>query len=92
VVVGALCFEVVQLLADLCIASVQLALQVHGKTLVRISSLLERTAYLTDFHISVLLDRSLVQQGFKLGLLLSELFNLNHDHLSFLKLLLLSEL
>jgi hypothetical protein len=55
-VIGTLKLQVVQLLPDFGIASVQLSFKMHRESLVGIACLLQRAAHFTYFHVSILLD------------------------------------
>ena len=70
----------------------QLALQMHGESLVRVGGGLQRAAHFANLHVLVLLLNRMVDDCFKLGLLLLELVHFCHDGFSFLNLAFLTEL
>lgn len=80
-----------QLIPDLQVARVQLSLQMHCKSLVSVEGRLEGATNLANFHIFVFANKSVVNQGFQLRLLLFELFDFLEHCLGFFNFTIFSE-
>ena len=70
----------------------QLALQMHGESLICVAGGLQSAADFTNLHVLVFLLNRVVDDSFELRLLLLELVHFCHDSFSFLNLALLAEL